>query len=140
MTILDINPFDINDNIVQQSPPLALMATPTLMSTPIIDGNTKTWKCSCSLCDHHSSSMFISPHQCDYLSPFDINGKGYISLGLLPLTELSLRLLPLDALSCGMLFMHLMNLSSWNHTSVTNQGKNNNSPVGISPPVFSATC
>jgi hypothetical protein len=72
------------------------METPTLMSTPIIDGNTWTWKCSCSLCDHRSSSMFISPHQCDYLSPFDINGKGYISLGLLPLTELSLRLLPLD--------------------------------------------
>jgi hypothetical protein len=21
--------------------------------------------------------MFISPHQCDYLSPFEINGKGY---------------------------------------------------------------
>ena len=32
-------PFDINENIVQQSPPFALMETPTLMSTPIIDGN-----------------------------------------------------------------------------------------------------
>jgi hypothetical protein len=104
------------------------------MPTPIIDGNTWTWKCSCSLCDHRSSSMFISPHQCDYLSPFDINGKGYISLGFLPLTELSLRFLPLVALSYGMLFMHLVNLSSWNHTSITNQGKKNNSPCGyISP-------
>jgi hypothetical protein len=34
--------LDINENIVQQYPPLTLMETPTLMSTPIIDGNTKT--------------------------------------------------------------------------------------------------
>jgi hypothetical protein len=39
---LDINPLTsinqtigINDNMIQQSPPLALMAIPTLMSTPI---------------------------------------------------------------------------------------------------------
>jgi hypothetical protein len=31
--------FGINDNMIQQSPPLALMAIPTLMSTPIIDIN-----------------------------------------------------------------------------------------------------
>jgi hypothetical protein len=60
--------------------------------------------------------MFISPHQCDYLSPFNINGKGSISLGLLPL-----RLLHLDALSCGLLSMQLMNLSPFdkgNHYDV----------------------
>jgi hypothetical protein len=36
---LDINQSNqtigINDNMIQQSPPLALMAIPTLMSTPI---------------------------------------------------------------------------------------------------------
>jgi hypothetical protein len=31
--------FGINDNMIQQSPPLALMEIPTLMSTPIIDVN-----------------------------------------------------------------------------------------------------
>jgi hypothetical protein len=40
---LDINPLTcINDSLInddQQSPPLALMAIPTLMSTLIIDGN-----------------------------------------------------------------------------------------------------
>jgi hypothetical protein len=47
--------------------------------------------------------VIITPHQCFYLSPFDINGKGYLSLGMLPLTELSLGFLPLSALSFGML-------------------------------------
>jgi hypothetical protein len=77
------------------------MATPTLMSTPIIDGNTHA----------HALPMIIDPHQCFYLSRFDINGKGYISLGLLPLTEISPGMLPLSALSFGMFSMHLMNLS-----------------------------
>jgi hypothetical protein len=47
-SIIDINQsiltsinqtIGINDNMIQQSPPLALMAIPTLMSTPIIDVN-----------------------------------------------------------------------------------------------------
>jgi hypothetical protein len=75
---------DINDNqiftptihqpkpIVSQSPPLALMATPTLMKTLIRD-----------------KIHVYTLHQCFYLSPFDINEKGYIPLGMLPLTELS---------------------------------------------------
>jgi hypothetical protein len=119
------------------------MATPTLMSTPIIDGNTWTWQCSCSLCDHRSSSMFILPHQCDYLSPFDINGKGYISLGLLP---------------C-LLLHHLNNLSPFdkgNHSNVmlmtwlpiispprimplqSIMGRIITPPVDMSPSIFSA--
>jgi hypothetical protein len=60
---------------------------------------------------HRSSSMFIYQYQCVYLSPFEINGKGDISLGMVPLTKLSLRLLPLDALSYWILSMHMMNLS-----------------------------
>ena len=77
----------INENMIQQSPSLALTAIPTLMSTPI----TNYW------CQHVdkacSSSMVnvtISPHQSlpsidinhinvIYLSPFDINGKGPFS-------------------------------------------------------------
>jgi hypothetical protein len=56
---------------------LALITTPTLMATLSDD----------KIHDY-------TPHQCFILSPFDINGKGYLSLGLLPLTELSLGLLP----------------------------------------------
>jgi hypothetical protein len=62
------------------------MTTPTFMETLIHD-NTHTH----------------TPHQCFYLSPFDINGKRYLSLGLLPLTELSMGLLPLSAMSFGLL-------------------------------------
>jgi hypothetical protein len=47
----------------------------------------------------HDNTHAHNIHQCFYLSPFDINGKGYLSLGFLPLTELSLGLLPLSALS-----------------------------------------
>jgi hypothetical protein len=43
----------------------------------------------------------ISPNQCFYLSPFDINGKWYLSLGMLPLTEISLGILPLSKISFG---------------------------------------
>jgi hypothetical protein len=53
------------------------MATPTLMTTLI-----------------HDNIHAYTPHQCFYLSPFDINGKGYLPLGLLPLTELSLGFSP----------------------------------------------
>jgi hypothetical protein len=36
ITLTSINQtIGINDNMIQQSPPLALMAIPTLMSTPI---------------------------------------------------------------------------------------------------------
>jgi hypothetical protein len=65
--------------IVWQSPPLALMATPTLVATL-----------------SHDNIQAYNLHQCFYLSPFDINGKWYLPLGMLPLTELSLGLLPLS--------------------------------------------
>ena len=65
--------------IVWQSPPLALMETPTLMET----------------LSHYNIHAY-TPHQCFYLSPFDINEKGYLPLGLLLLTGLSLGLLPLS--------------------------------------------
>jgi hypothetical protein len=55
------------------------MATPTLMATL-----------------SHDKIHAYTPHQCLYLSPFDINGKGYLPLGLLPLTELSLGMFPLS--------------------------------------------
>jgi hypothetical protein len=55
------------------------MATPTLMETLI-----------------HDNIHAYSPHQCFYLSPFEINGKGYLPLGMLPLTELSLWMLTLS--------------------------------------------
>ena len=64
---------------VWQSPPLALMATPTLMATL-----------------SHDNIHAYTLYQCFYLSPFDINGKGYLPLGLLRLTKLSLGLLPLS--------------------------------------------
>jgi hypothetical protein len=54
------------------------METPTLMETL-----------------NHDNIHVYTPHQCFYISPFDINGKGYQPLGLLPLTELSLVMLPL---------------------------------------------
>jgi hypothetical protein len=50
---------------IQQYPPLALMVIPTFMS---ILGPQNT---------------VISPHQFFYLYPFDINGKGFLSLGLI---------------------------------------------------------
>ena len=77
----------INDNMIQQYPPLALKEIPTLMSTPI----TNYW---CQHVDKACSTLIVnvtfSPHQyfpinrhqshqCDYLSPFDINGKGPFS-------------------------------------------------------------
>ena len=74
---------DINENqqsiwtfhqhkpIVWQYPPLVLMATLS-----------------------HGKMHAYTPHQCLYLSPFDINVKGYLPLGLLPLTELSLGCSP----------------------------------------------
>ena len=58
---------------VWQSPPLALMETLS-----------------------HDNIHAYTPHKCFYLSPFNINGKGYLPLGLLPLTELSLGLLPVS--------------------------------------------
>ena len=58
---------------IWQSPPLALIAT---------------------LSQHNIHAYTL--YECFYLSPFDINGKGYLPLGLLPLTELSLGLLPLS--------------------------------------------
>jgi hypothetical protein len=76
------------------------METPTLMETL-----------------SHDNTHAHTPHQCFYLSPFDINGKGYLSLGMLPLTELSLGMLPLSALSFGMLPLSKLSL-------------------GIAPPVF----
>jgi hypothetical protein len=63
----------------------------------------------------HDSIHAYTPHQCFYLSPFEINGKGYLPLGLLPLTELSLGMLLLStclyALSPRISILHLINLS-----------------------------
>ena len=82
---------DINENkqsiptihqpkpIVWQSPPFPLMATPTLMETL-----------------SHDTIHSYNPHQCFYISPFYINLKVYLCLGLLPLTKLSLGFLPLS--------------------------------------------
>jgi hypothetical protein len=68
------NQLSINLNqLVQQSPPLALMETPTLMET-LSHENTHA----------HAPPVIIAPHQCFYLSPFDINGKGYLSFGVSP--------------------------------------------------------
>jgi hypothetical protein len=72
---------DINDNTLskptaQKYPPLALMETPTLMET-LRHGNTHA----------HYPPVIIIPNQCFYLSPFDINGKGYLLLGMLPLSS-----------------------------------------------------
>jgi hypothetical protein len=90
--LVDINENQVSKPIVQQYPPLALMEKPTLMET-IRHGNINA----------HAPPLIISPHQCFYLSTFDINGKGYLPLGLLPLTELSLGILLLSALYFGML-------------------------------------
>ena len=49
---------------IWQSPPLALMETLS-----------------------HENTHAHTPHQCFYLSPFDINGKGYLTLRLLPLSK-----------------------------------------------------
>jgi len=35
----------------------------------------------------HDYPMIIDPHQCVYLSPFDINGKEYLPLGIIPLSS-----------------------------------------------------
>jgi hypothetical protein len=56
------------------------MATPTLMATL-----------------SHDKIHDYTLYQCFYLFPFEINGKGYLPLGLLPLTELSLGLLTLSS-------------------------------------------
>jgi hypothetical protein len=64
---------------VSISPPLEFMATPTLMATL-----------------SHDKIHVYTLYQCFYLSPFDINDKGYLPLGFLPLTKLSLGLLPLS--------------------------------------------
>jgi hypothetical protein len=52
---------------IEESPPLELMERQTLLETL-----------------SHDNIHYYTPHQCFYISPFDING------GLLPLTELSL--------------------------------------------------
>jgi len=62
------------------------METPTLMET----------------LSHDNIHAYI-PHKCFYLSPFDINEKGYLSLGFLPLTELSLGIISMFAMSFGIL-------------------------------------
>jgi len=77
---------------IQQSHSLALMSTPTSMETLRHDNNYA-----------HTSPVKIVHHQCFYLSPFDINDKAYLPLGLLSLTEISLGMLPLSALSFGFL-------------------------------------
>jgi hypothetical protein len=63
----------------------------------------------------HDNIHAYTPHQCFYLSLFDINGKGYLPLGLLPLTELSLGFspiyIPMFSLSKHFYPMHLINLS-----------------------------
>jgi hypothetical protein len=74
------------------------MATPKLMATL-----------------SHDNIYAYTPHKCFYLSPFDINGKWYLPLGLLPLIELSLGLIPLFACLCALspsiYILHLINLS-----------------------------
>ena len=113
----------INDNMIQQSPPLALMAIPTLMSTPI----TNYWCQHVDMaCSTSIVNVTISPHQslpinqhqshqCDYLLYYTVvwshheNTSMWLSLplwhqwqrailllGLLPLLELSLGMLPLS--------------------------------------------
>ena len=84
---------DINDNqksiptihqprpTVWQYPPLALMETLTLMAT--------------LRCDKIHA---YTPHQCFYLPPFEINGKGYLPLGMLPLWPS----IPLEACLCDL--------------------------------------
>jgi hypothetical protein len=52
------------------------MATPKLMET-LRHENSHA----------HTSLMIIDPHQFFFLSPFDINGKGYLPLGMLPLSK-----------------------------------------------------
>jgi len=96
----------INDNMIQQSPPWALMAIPTLMSTPIsncwfqhVDKACSTSIFNVTISPHQSLPINRhQSHQCDYLSPFDINGKGpfsswgcspYLSAFDLPLNNLS---------------------------------------------------
>jgi hypothetical protein len=60
----------------QQYSPLALMVKPTLMTT-LRHGNTHS----------HAPPVIITPHQCFYLSTFDIKGEGYLALGMLPLSS-----------------------------------------------------
>jgi hypothetical protein len=92
----------------------------------------------------HENTHAHTPHQCFYLSPFDINGKGYLSLGMLPLTQLTLGLLPLSTLSLGCSpCIHAydysltprVNMSPHDTVpTVTNHGKKNNSPCGYVSP------
>jgi hypothetical protein len=119
------------------------METPTLMET-LRHGNTHA----------QTLSVTITPHQCFSLSPFDINGKGYLSgylspFGVLPLTELSLGILPLSALPLSLHHHEFIYLSPFDKgltppvdmsppdivPSLTNHGKNNSSPCGYVSPV-----
>jgi hypothetical protein len=61
--------------VILHYPPLALMKTPKMMET-LRHGNTHA----------HAPPIIISPHQCLCLFPFDINKKGHLLLGLLPVS------------------------------------------------------
>ena len=76
---------DINDN--QQSIPTIHQPKPTVLQSPPL---------ALMAALSHDKIHAYTLHQCFYLSPFDINGKGYLPLGLLPPTKLSLGLLPLS--------------------------------------------
>jgi hypothetical protein len=76
---------DINDN--QQSIPTIHQPKPTLRQNPPL---------ALMATLSHDKIHAYTPHQCFYLSPFDINDKGYLPLGILYLTELSLGLIPLS--------------------------------------------
>ena len=71
---VEINEKKLSKPTIQQSPPFALMESPTLMET-LRHGKNHA----------QNLSLTITPHQCFSVSPFDINGKWYLLLGLPPL-------------------------------------------------------
>jgi hypothetical protein len=75
----------MNDN--QLSKPIVQQPNPTILKSPPL-----------SLMEtlSHDNIHAYTPHQCFYLSPFGINGKGYLPLGMLPLSEIPLGMLPLS--------------------------------------------
>jgi hypothetical protein len=52
----------------------------------------------------HDNIHAYTPHQCFYLSPFDINNKGYLPLGLIPMSTC------LFSLSPSIYILHMINL------------------------------
>jgi hypothetical protein len=81
----------INDNMSQQSPPLALMAIPTLMSTPITNYICQHVDKACSTsivnvtispkCDYLSQSIIINHINVTISPPLTSMEKGHSPLG-----------------------------------------------------------